>query len=437
VLATALILTLLIGINAFYVAAEFSAVSVRHSRIQQMFTEGSRLARKLWPVLKDAKSLDTYIAACQIGITWSSLLLGAYAQASLTPRVAAAVQSFALMDPVVAISVAAAGVLVATTTLQVVFGELVPKSIALQYPTEAALYTVIPMRWSVVFYAPFLKILNGSGLAILRFIGFKATSHRHIHSPEELELLIGESRKGGMLDADEHRRLYRAIRLTTRPVRQVMSPISRVASINIDASEEELLEAVRAHRYTRYPVYRETLYQIVGMLHTADLVAFYVQKGRLPRVGDILRPLVTVGETDPAERLLTRFRESRSYQAVVTSEHGVAGVVTVGDLLAELLDDFEREQGSGQPEPQQLPDGRVRLPGRLRLDESAAWLGVQIPSGADTLGGALLQGFGRIPRAGERIRLAGIDTEVEVVKNNAIVSVLAQPQVPQSEETGG
>jgi putative hemolysin len=437
VLAIALILALLIGVNAFYVAAEFAAVSVRHSRIQQMFVDGNRLARRLWPVLKDPKSLDTYIAACQIGITWSSLLLGAYAQASLTPRVAAAVQSFGALDPLVAITVAAAGVLVGTTTLQVVFGELVPKSIALQYPADVALYTVIPMRWSVAFYKPFLKVLNGSGLAILRFIGFKAASHRHIHSPEELELLIGESRAGGMLDADEHRRLYRAIRLATRPVRQVMSPIARMVSISIDAGDAELLDGIRSHRYTRYPVYRGKPDQIVGMLHTADLVWFYLQKGRLPRVADILRPLVSVSERDVAERLLTRFRESRSYQAVVIGEHGVAGVVTVGDLLAELLDDFERERGSGQPEPQRLADGRVRLPGRLRLDESAGWLGVQIPSGAVTLGGALLQAFGRIPRAGERIRLAGIEAEVEEVKNNAIVSVLAQPRVSQAEETGG
>jgi putative hemolysin len=433
---TLMILTALIAINAFYVAAEFAAVSVRHSRVKQMAGDGQRLARRLWPVLNDGKNLDTYIAACQIGITWSSLVLGAYAQASITPRAAGFLQYTSALDQLVALSIAAVAVLIATTTLQVVFGELVPKSVALQHPTETALYTVVPMQWSVRLYAPFLKVLNGSGLWILRVLGFKSRSHRHIHSPEELELLIGESRKGGMLDADEHRRLYRAIRLASRPVRQLMSPVSRVVSISIDATESELLETIGTHRYTRYPVYRGTPDQIVGMLHTADLVLSFVRNARLPSVAEILRPLVSVVGTDVAERLLTKFRESRSYQAVVLDGHGVSGLVTVGDLLAELLDDFERNAGATQPEPQILSDGRVRLPGRLRLDEAQPWLGVQLTSGADTLGGALLQAFGRIPQAGDRIRLAGIDVVVEQVQRNAIVSVVADPP-PQREDDRG
>lgn len=435
-MASFLILIAMIAINAFYVAAEFAAVSVRHSRIKQKAGEGSRLARRLWPVLNDARSLDTYIAACQIGITWSSLVLGAYAQASLTPRLSEVLQSAAALDQLVALSVAAVAVLVGTTTLQVVFGELVPKSVALQYPTETALYTAIPMQWSVRLYRPFLKVLNGSGLWILRALGFKSAGHRHIHSPEELELLIGESRKGGMLDADEHRRLSRAIRLATRPVRQLMSPLSRVASIDVEASEQELLEILRAHPYTRYPVYRGAPGQIAGVLHTADLVLYYVTNGRLPAVAEIARPLVSVVGTDVAERLLTRFRESRSHQAVVVDGNGVTGLVTVGDLLAELLDDFERNAGGTQPDPEVLPDGRVRLPGRLRLDEAMPWLGVQIVSGADTLGGALLHAFGRIPSAGERIRVAGIDMLVEDVQRNAIVSVVADPPPPREDEIG-
>src|SRR5690606_8960149 len=160
----------------------------------------------------------------------------------------------------------------------------------------------------------------------------RATSTRHVHSPEELELLITESRKGGLLDAGEHKRLRRAIRLATRPVRQLMVPRSQVVSIRIDSSEQELLSILEKRRYTRYPVYKNTPDQIVGLLHTADLVVFYVNNGRMPRIPEIMRPLLRVLEQDNGDRLLARFRESRTYQAVVLDEFGVAGLVTVGDL---------------------------------------------------------------------------------------------------------
>ena len=422
-----LIVVVLVAVNAFYVAAEFGAVSVRHSRIKQLEEEGNWFALRLAPVLQNPSMVDRYVAASQIGITWSSLLLGAYTQASLTPQITTLLQHWTGTEELVAISAAAVIVLIVTTTFQVIFGELVPKSIALQYPDQTALYTTLPMIWSMRVYHPFLTLLNGSGLRILRWLGFEATGHRHIHSPEELELLIAESRKGGMLDADEHKRLRRAIRLASRPVRQLMVPRSQVTALNVDASEKELLDVIRTHRYTRYPVYRGSPDQIVGLLHTADLVIFYVRNRRLPAVGEIMRPLIRVLENDSGDRLLGRFRESRTYQAAVLNEFGVAGLVTVGDLLAELLDDTERSAALGQPEPEVLPDGRVRLPGLLRVDEAVAWLGVPLGSATDTLGGALLQAFGRVPKPGESIQLEGVDVTIERLNRNTIASVLAYP----------
>jgi CBS domain containing-hemolysin-like protein len=187
-----LIILYLVAVNAFYVTAEFGSVSVRRSKVRQLAEGGHRLVSRLLPVLEDPARLDRYIAACQIGVTWSSLVLGAYSQ--------------------------------------------------------AAFYTLPPMKVSLVAYAWFLKILNGSGLAILRLLGFSQVGHGHIHSPEEIELLIAESRKGGLLEPDEHERLHKALRLVSRPVRQLIVPRSHVVSIDVNATSEDLVSLLKASR---------------------------------------------------------------------------------------------------------------------------------------------------------------------------------------------
>ena len=194
-----LVATTLILINAVYVAAEFAAVSVRQSRLRQMAEDGHPFARWLLPRLGTPAALDRYIAACQIGITISSLGLGAYAQSTLAVWLAPQLATFGGLQPLVAESTAAVIVLLVLTAAQVIFGELVPKSLALQYPTPSALYTLPIMVGSLWIYRPFIHWLNGSGLLLLRLLGAPQQAHRHIHSPDEIELLIAESREGGLL----------------------------------------------------------------------------------------------------------------------------------------------------------------------------------------------------------------------------------------------
>jgi CBS domain containing-hemolysin-like protein len=322
------------------------------------------------------------------------------------------------------------------TTLQVVAGELIPKSLALQYPTQAALYTLPPMKVSLVAYSWFLKILNGSGLAILKLLGFSQVGHGHIHSPEEIELLIAESRKGGLLEPEEHERLHKALRLISRPVRQLMVPRSHVVFIDIDAPSEELVGLLRGSRYTRFPV-REGADNIVGLIHTKDVVAFFVDHGRIPSVREVMRSLVRIPETVTADRLLTLFRERRTHQAAVVDEHAVVGLVTLGDIINELLGDASNGFKAGQPPPARLPDGRVRLPGLMRIDETEAWTGVRIASPADTLGGHVMHVLGRVPAGGERLNIGEAEIEVEQVSANRVVSLLVRPApAPEERENG-
>ncbi|MEW5978035.1 MAG: hemolysin family protein [Acidobacteriota bacterium] len=431
-----LMILFLVAVNAFYVTAEFGSVSVRRSRVRQLAEGGHRLASRLLPVLDDPARLDRYIAACQIGITWSSLVLGAYSQAFLTPGLIPVLLAWGMSEPA-AESTATGVVLVLMTTLQVVAGELVPKSLALQYPTQAALYTLPPMKMSLVAYAWFLKILNGSGLAILRLLGFSQVGHGHIHSPEEIELLIAESRKGGLLEPEEHERLHKALRLVSRPVRQLMVPRRHVVSIDGNATPEELVKLLKASRYTRFPVREGAPDNIIGLIHTKDVVAYLAEHGRLPTVREVMRVLVRIPETVTADRLFTLFRERRTHQGAVVDEHGVVGLVTLGDLISELLGEASREFKGGQPKPARLPDGRVRLPGLMRIDEAERWIGVPLKSPADTFGGHVMHLLGRVPAAGERLDIDGADVEVERVSANTIVSLVVRPVLPSEEAEHG
>jgi putative hemolysin len=327
----------LIGVNALYVAAEFAAVGVRRSRLRRLAEDGSGLARQMLPVVEDGRQLDRYVAACQIGITLSSLVLGAFGQATLPPVVRPWLER-AGIEVLGAQSASALLVLVGLTSLQVVMGELVPKSLALQFPTRTALATVLPLRWSLKLFSPAIKLLNGSGVFLLRVFGVRNTGHRHIHSPEELELLIAESRDGGLLEPEEQVRLHRALRLGLRTAGQLMVPRSALAAVDADLPLPDVLRIIASSAYTRLPAYRGSLDHVVGVIWTKDVVVHWVTQGDTGSVEPLLHPIGRVREDLPADRLLAFLREQRSHQALVVDDAGrTSGLVTLGDVLAHLL----------------------------------------------------------------------------------------------------
>jgi CBS domain containing-hemolysin-like protein len=321
------------------------------------------------------------------------------------------------------------------TTLQVVLGELVPKSAALQYPTQIALTLVLPMRASLKLYAWFLAILNGSGLAILKLFGVAPSTHHRIHSPEEIEFVIGESRRGGLIEVQEHERLRRAMRLASRPVSHLMVPKRFIVGLSLDAPPAAVIEVLAENNFTRIPVYDGSPDKIVGILHTKDLVAEVARSGAVPPIRAMVRPIPSVTERATAGELLDVLRQHRSHLAVVASGYGPVGLVTFGDLLTELLGRITGKARFGQPAPARLPDGRVRLPGLMRLDEAADWIQIRRTGRASTIGGLVLQAAGRIPRAGERIRIDGFEFEIERVGHQSVTSVLVS-RVPEPEGAG-
>ena len=431
----AAVIVALILITALYVAAEFAAVSVRRSRLQQRAEEGDRLAQRLLPVIMDGAKLDRYIAASQVGITLSSLILGAYGQATLGRALIPVAQRFGL-EPAAATSVASITVLIALTVLAMVFGELVPKSLALQFPTQMARWTVIPMAWSTRVMRWLIDFLNGSGVFLLRLVGQPATGHRHIHSPAEIEYLIAESREGGQLEPAESARLRQALRLSLRTVGELMVPRMRIVGVPLHATGAEVLELLRKTPYSRLPVYDETLDQVLGVLHVRDVAARLVgTNATMPRIPlrDLLRPVLVVPESMTADRLLERLRVERRAMAIVADEFGgTAGLITVGDMLDELLGETADEFKLGDVLPQRLPDGRVRLPGTVRLDLAAPWVGVLWEADSYTVAGFLMEKLGRLPVAGDRLEVDGVRIEVERMRGRVVESLLVTP-APKSE----
>lgn len=430
------IVLILIALNALYVAGEFAAVSVRRTRIRQAAENGSAAAEWVLGVVEDGARLDRYVAGCQIGITLSSIVLGAYSQAVLTRPLADVLQETADLGNVTALSTAAFILLIAITSAQVVLGELLPKSLALQFPTQTALYTSIPMRASLWIFRPLIALLNGSGIAILRLLGAPATGHRHIHSPGEISLLIAESHSGGLLSEREQERFTRALRLSVVPVRRLMVPRLDVVGIDASADLDEIQETLVSSGFSRLPVYEDTLQRVIGVLHAREVAHRIATGATNLRARDVMRPIASVPESMRAERLVAELRRQRSEQAIVVDEHGdIVGLVTLEDLLAEVLGAGET-RGAGDHGPEQLEDGRLRLPGRMRVDEAHEWIGVPWSGESDTVGGLVSEHLGRIPSPGDTAAIAGVEVEVEAVDHLAVSSLLVRPLVAAVSEEG-
>ena len=436
VLAAIFVVTALILINAVYVAAEFAAVSVRRARIQQMAADGHVLASWLLPVLESPVALDRYIAACQIGITLSSLVLGAYAQQTFAVWLTPYFAELGGLQQIAAQTTSTAVVLLTLTTAQVVFAELVPKLVALQYPTQASLYTFLPMLASLWIYRPFIKFLNGSALLVLRVMGTPYQAHRHIHSPDEIELLIAESRDGGLLEPDEHRRLQRALRLNLRQAKQLMVPRRRIAALNITTPLHEVIGIVAQSPFSRLPVYRDSLDNIVGILHTKELVRWFVSEGSTTALSDLIRAVPTVHESVTADRILRELRERRSHQALVVDESGgTSGLLTLEDVLSELLGHVGDEFKAAHPAAEPLPDGRLRLPGAMAIQDAATALATEWETDATTVGGMVIEALGHLPTLGERISIGEYDFEVERLADRVVESViLVRLPTPRDED---
>lgn len=338
------VITVLILINSFYVAAEFSSVSVKRAGVRRLAEEGKLLAVRLLPYIEDRKKLDEFIAATQIGITWSSLIVGAYGQARIATRLAPVIAEFGTMDAHAALAAASISVLVILSFFHIVLGELIPKTLAMQYPTTVGLVVIYPMIVSMRVYTLFTAFLNGSGWALLRLLRIPMEEgYRHIHSPDEIVHMLKESREAGLIEPREHKRLIQVLNLSERIVSDLMIPLPAVFSIPVSTSTTELLSIITESPYTRIPVFRSAPDDVIGFIHTRDVVRIHAE-GKLESLEQMLYPGLQVRAQLSVERLLTLMREYRSHMAFVTDLTGATiGLITLDDLLKEFFGKLPEE----------------------------------------------------------------------------------------------
>ena len=247
-------------------------------------------------------------------------------------------QDRAGLDTVGAASAAAIVILLVLTVGTMVAGELAPKSLALEYPTQMALYTYWPMRWSLWILGPFIWFLNGSGTLILRLLGSAHGAHRHVHSPEEIELLIAESHDGGLLEPDELRRLQRALRFSLRTAQQLMTTRDRMQAIDVATPVDQVLALALDSSQADVPVFRGTLDTVVGFLNTKRLLVRHVEGRPVRSLREMLQPALTVDQGTTGDRLLAELRKRRTHHAIVLDDtQKVVGMVTLDDILSSLL----------------------------------------------------------------------------------------------------
>jgi len=419
-------IAILIFFNALYVAGEFATVGARKARIIQMAQEGSRLAKMLQPVIEDPQKLDSTIAASQVGITLSSIILGIFGQNQIAPLISPILGQLPFVTELTAAGISATVVLLLLTTLQVLLGELIPKSVALQYPEQIALATIIPLKVSAeILLKPLIVILNGSGRLVLSLFGLHTSDdHAHIHSPEEIIILVKESHKSGLIDAEERQLLRNVFRAAEVTAAEIAKPRNYIVAVNVEHSLEEILKLAADSAYTRIPVFENDIDHIIGFVHLREVFNLYNETPE-GDVRTILREVPFVPETLTAMQVWQRLNEEQSYIAIVFDEYGgTSGLITredlVEELFGELQDEFDQERDMITP----VGDGRIVVRGDMAVTQLNDLYELDLPTeNVHSVGGYIIEQLKRIPGVGDTVVGERATLRVESVANNAINSV--------------
>ena len=414
------IMLLVLG-NGFFVAAEFSLVTVRKTRIDQLIAEGSSTARVVRRALSDP---DSYIAATQLGITMTSLGLGWIGEPALAKVIEPA---FAVLGDRIAVatshSIAFTIAFAVITALHIVLGELAPKTVALQYPERMSLIVARPTELFMKVFWPFIRLLNGMGRAVVQAFGMRAPSgHSLVHSEEELKMLVTASQEAGVIEEDEEQMLHRVFGFADLTAGQVMVPRTEMVAIAADASMDGVLQAVARGGHDRYPVYRKDLDNIVGVLHLTDLL-LVVAGGSAVDVSALARDAYTVPETMPADTLLGEMRARNTPLAIVIDEYGgTAGLVTFAGLMERIVGSLGHEGAGGGITV--LADGSALVDGLALVTDVNEQFGLHIDEDVyNTIGGYVLGRLGRRARLGDRIEVERRMMRVEALDGLRVARV--------------
>ncbi len=436
-----LVVALLLFANAFFVATEFALVSVRKTRLAQLSKEGNKLAKI---ALDSINHLDRSIAAVQLGITIASIGLGWVGEAALV-KLIQPLFNF-LPDSMQAVATHSLAVSIAfalITFMHVVIGELMPKSIAIQHPETTALVVAKPMSFITKIFTPFIFLLNGFGNWLLSLMKIPPAHVGHlVHTVEELDMIIDESHKEGVLNDTEKDILQNVFKFSDIMAKQVMVPRPDVVSIPIDITADELKKLTIENQYTRYPVYEEDLDKVVGILHIKDLYPLIIE-GREIVLKDILRPVILIPETLTIDKLVHEFKTKRAQMALVIDEFGgVSGLVTLEDVLEEIVGEVQDEFDEEEADIRQIYENEYIANAMMRIDEFNDYFQLEAQNEVEdedieTIGGLVIKNLGHIAKEGDCCTIDGFTFKVVEVDGARIVKIkIVAPEKPLLEEEG-
>jgi putative hemolysin len=416
----------LILLNAFFVAGEYGLVTTRQTRIRELEARGDRRARTVLSILSDP---PRFIAAMQLGVTGTSLGIGALGEQALAR----------VFDPILASVLAFAFAFLIITFLHVVVGELVPKGIALGHSEAVALAVSAPVRGFFVLLNPLIWVLQRSTELVLNAFGLEAPGgDMEVYSEAELKMLLSRSREEGEIEQQEQEMLYKVFDFADKEVSAVMVPRPEVVALSVELPPEEALAAMIESPYTRYPVYRESLDHVIGILHVRDLFSAIVDRGISGvEIESMVRPAHIVPETKDLAALLAEFRRDNQHMAIVVDEYGdLEGIVTLEDLLEEIVGEIEDEFDLPDESVERLPDGRMRIDGTFPIDDFNEQFQRELPiEDYHTVGGFVFGLLGRAPERGDEVEHDGTRFKVLDVEGSRIerLEVELVPHEPEEE----
>lgn len=400
----------LVLLNGFFVAAEFAIVKVRASQIEIHAKSGNRIAKTAKHI---TQHLDGYLAATQLGITLASLGLGWVGEEVMEHILQNILYAFGTDPEFVASFTKTAAPIIAfgtITVLHIVFGELAPKSIAIQKPIGVTMAISLPLHFFYMLFRPFIWLLNGFANLLLRLIGIHAISgHEAAHSSEELQYLLEQGKESGALDSNEHELIKNVFDFNERVVKNIMVPRTKISAIEITATPDDVIATVVREGYSRIPVYDETIDKIVGIIHAKDILPILADKKNM-LVSDIIRKPYFIPETKKINDLMSEFQLNRIQIAIVLDEFGgTAGMVTLEDIVEELVGEIQDEFDEEKPIVEKVSEYEFIVNASASIYDVNEYLPHDLPEDEDydTVGGLVGDLFGKIPEVGERKEFYG------------------------------
>lgn len=422
----AIVIVVLVVVNGVFVAAEFAIVGAPRAAIDNRAANGERTARQVRRILQEPVRQDRYIATAQLGITLASLGLGMYGEHGVAEWLEHHLEAFGPFRFVAAPTLATGLAVALLTYLHIVFGEMIPKSLALQRAERVVLAITPVMRAFQLLLYPLVIGLNGLGRLLLTLLGVRRQerSDDHLYSPEELALVVTESQAGGMLREESGQILRELFEFGDLTAREVMTPRVRVAAMPVGAEADTIAAIVRKRPFTRYPVYSRSVDQVIGMVHVRDLLA--LTRAARPLDESMVRPLPIVPETATLGAVLDAMRRQRAQMALVIDEHGgTAGLVSHEDLFDEVVGEFA-ESATERTSIYRDFRGRLHVSGTARVEEAGEALGVELEhEDVDSVSGLVLTLLGRPPHVGDIVVYDHVRFEVVSVEGHGVREVIA------------